>query len=125
MTPKPTALKLRNRSRCLSITYPCGDHYELSWEYLRVFSPSAESGKHGQQSSAAIAGKEAVQLLEVKPAGHYAMQLVFDDGHDSGFYTWEYLYDLCVNSTTLWSRYLADLQRNGLSRDPSTQILKL
>lgn len=124
-SPKPTNLQLRERSRCLTVTYPDGDSYELTWEFLRVFSPAAGSGKHGQQSSVLTAGKKQVRLLEIKPAGHYAMQLIFDDGHDSGLYTWGYLHDLCLNSTARWSRYLDEIHRAGLSRDPSTQILKL
>lgn len=122
--PKPTALHLRKQSRVLELEYGNGERYSLSWEYLRVHSPSAEVRGHHPSQAVLQIGKKNVAVLEIKPVGHYALQLVFDDGHDTGLYSWDYLYTLCREHDTRWEAYLTELQRAGGSRDPDTQVVQ-
>jgi DUF971 family protein len=95
----------------------------LSAEFLRVFSPSAEVRGHGPGQEVLQAGKAGVQITAINPVGHYAVQLVFDDGHDSGLYSWSYLHDLISRQTHLWRNYVARLDAAGLGRDADTQVL--
>ena len=120
--PQPTHIRLRKRSRVLELEYG-QECYSLDWEYLRVYSPSAEVRGHHESQAVLQTGKRDVAINELKPVGHYALQLVFDDGHDSGLYTWEYLYRLCTQKADLWQAYLDDLREAGASRDPNTQVL--
>jgi DUF971 family protein len=121
--PKPEQVRLRRGSRVLELTYPGEAPYELSWEYLRVYSPSAEVRGHHPAEAVLQTGKKNVALVEVKPVGHYALQLVFDDGHDTGLYTWAYLRQLAAEREARWQAYLEDLEQAGASRDPDTQVL--
>ncbi|MCL7462784.1 DUF971 domain-containing protein [Pseudomonas sp. NW5] len=118
----PTAIRLHKASRTLELQY--GDaHYQLSAEFLRVHSPSAEVRGHGRP--VLQHGKQAVALVGVEPAGQYALKLIFDDGHDSGLYSWDYLYQLATTQDALWAEYLAALAAAGKSRDPDESVVRL
>ena len=121
----PSGIRLHRQSRELELDYPGGDSYRLSCEYLRVFSPSAEVRGHGPGQETLQTGKLKVTISDLKPVGNYALQLVFDDGHDTGIYSWDYLHHLCVDHDALWQDYLDRLDRAGASRDPDVQVLKL
>lgn len=112
----PTEIRLRSASRLLLVTFDDGAHYELPCEYLRVFSPSAEVRGHGPGQEVLQTGKAEVGITQVEPVGHYAVKLVFDDGHDSGLYTWDYLYELGRDYESNWQGYLAALEAEGASR---------
>jgi DUF971 family protein len=115
-SPLPSQIKLHKKSRTLELTY--GDSsFELTAEYLRVHSPSAEVRGHGIGNGVLQTGKKLVAIKEVVPSGNYALKIVFDDGHDSGLYTWDCLYDLAHNHDQYWSEYLAKLETAGASRD--------
>jgi DUF971 family protein len=90
----PTEIRLRTKSRLLQVSFADGSQYELPFEYLRVNSPSAEVQGHGPGQKVTVTGKENVLIKAVEPVGHYAVKLVFDDGHDSGLFTWKYLREL-------------------------------
>lgn len=115
----PRDIQLHRRSRTLELRYEdqAGEErYELSSEYLRVYSPSAEVRGHGKGSEVLQTGKQNVAILGLEPAGNYAVQIIFDDGHDSGLYSWQYLYELCVNKDAYWQDYLQRLAAAGASR---------
>jgi DUF971 family protein len=120
---KPTGIALHTRSRELELEYPGGERHRLSCEYLRVFSPSAEVRGHGPGQEVLQSGKINVAITAIKPVGNYALQLVFDDGHDTGLYSWDYLYQLCVNREAWWQDYLQRLDVAGASRDPAVQVV--
>lgn len=122
---RPTAIQLHSRSRLLDLEYADGERYSLSCEYLRVHSPSAEVLGHGPGQEVLQTGKINVSITAINPVGNYALQLVFDDGHDTGLYSWRYLYDLCVEQESRWQDYLDRLTAAGASRDPDVQVLKL
>ena len=122
--PRPTAIRLRRQSRVLELEYPGGQVFQLDWEFLRVHSPSAEVRGHHPAQAVLQIGKRDVAVTAVRPVGHYALQLVFDDGHDSGLYAWDYLYTLCTQREELWARYLEALEAAGATRDPDTQVVK-
>ena len=119
----PSAINLHKASKTLTLTYPSGEEYHLPAELLRVHSPSAEVQGHGKPILQF--GKINVGLLKIEPAGQYALKLTFDDGHDSGLFTWEYLYQLGKRKDELWQDYLAELKAAGKSRDPSESVVKL
>jgi len=119
----PSAINLHKASKTLTLKYPTGEEYHLPAELLRVHSPSAEVQGHGKPILQF--GKINVGLTKVEPAGQYALKLTFDDGHDSGLFTWEYLYQLGVRQQALWDDYLAELKKAGKSRDPSESVVKL
>lgn len=119
----PCAINLHKTSNILTLKYPSGEEYHLPAELLRVHSPSAEVQGHGKPILQF--GKINVGLLKIEPAGQYALKLTFDDGHDSGLFTWEYLYQLGVRKDELWQDYLAELKAAGKSRDPSVSVVKL
>jgi DUF971 family protein len=121
----PNDVKLHSRSRDLELNYAGGEVHRLSCEYLRVYSPSAEVKGHGPGQEVLQAGKLNVAITEIRPVGNYALQLVFDDGHDTGIYSWDYLYHLCHNQERLWQDYLERLSAAGASRDPDIQVLRL
>ena len=104
--PIPTEIKLRNRSRVLEVSFDDGSRFELPFEYLRVSSPSAEVKGHGPGQEVLVLGKENVGIRAVEPVGQYAVRLVFDDGHDTGLYTWKYLHELGRDREARWARYL-------------------
>lgn len=120
----PTALRLRKGSRVLELDYADGRQFSLSWEFLRVHSPSAEVRGHYPSQAVLQSGKKDVAITEVRPVGHYAIQIIFDDGHDSGLYSWDYLLELCEQESTLWAAYLEQLEQAGASRDPHTQVVR-
>ena len=112
----PRELKLKDGGRLLSIDYEDAT-FALSDEYLRVTSPSAEVQGHSAAERRTIGGKRHVVIKAVEPVGNYAVKLVFDDGHDSGLFTWDYLYRLGAEETATWARYQTELDAKGLSRD--------
>ncbi|MGB0664583.1 MAG: gamma-butyrobetaine hydroxylase-like domain-containing protein [Pontibacterium sp.] len=113
---QPTAIKLHKKSRTLELIY--GDKsYELTAEFLRVLSPSAEVRGHGEGNGILQVGKKHVGITAVQPAGRYALKISFDDGHDSGLYTWAYLKDLSENQAAHWADYLQQIEQAGASRD--------
>ena len=110
----PTAIRLRTKSRVLEVTFADGVRFELPFEYLRVYSPSAEVRGHGPGQETLQLGKHAVGIRAVEPVGRYAVRLVFDDGHDTGIYTWNYLHELGQTHAEKWQRYLDRLAQLGL-----------
>ena len=104
--PLPTEIRLRRAARVLAVSFADGSRYELPFEYLRVYSPSAEVKGHGPGQEVLVLGKEDVQVTAVEPVGQYAVKLVFDDGHDTGLYTWKYLHELGREREERWARYL-------------------
>ncbi len=123
--PMPLGVELHTRSRVLELEYPGQHRFRLSYEFLRVMSPSAEVRGHGPGQEVLQQGKLNVLIKELKQVGNYALQPVFDDGHDTGIFAWDYLYELCVNHDSLWTDYLQRLQAAGASRDPEVQVVKL
>jgi len=114
--PIPRDIKLHKKSRTLELVYEDGS-FELPAEFLRVLSPSAEVRGHGIGNGVLQTNKKFVALTDIRPAGNYALKLVFDDGHDSGLYTWEYLHDLAHRQQEYWDDYLKQLEAAGESRD--------
>ena len=112
--PTPTEVRLRTRSRVLEVAYGPDERYELPFEYLRVYSPSAEVRGHGPGQETLQLGKHEVGVKAVEPVGRYAVRIVFDDGHDSGLYTWGYLRELGQTREEKWRRYLERLAQLGL-----------
>jgi DUF971 family protein len=112
--PRPTEIKLRSRSRVLDVAFDDGTRFELPFEYLRVYSPSAEVRGHGPGQEALQLGKHEVGVRSVDPVGNYAVRIVFDDGHDTGLYTWGYLHELGRTRAENWQRYLDRLAKLGL-----------
>ena len=122
---RPVGIKLRTKSRQLELAYENGKRYSLSCEYLRVYSPSAEVKGHGPGQEVLQTEKLNVNITAIKPVGNYALQLVFDDDHDTGLYSWPYLYQLCTMHDQWWQIYLERMSEAGASRDPTVQVLKL
>ncbi len=121
-TASPTEIKLHQKSRVLEIAFEDGKLYTLPFEFLRVYSPSAEVRGHGPGQEVLQVGKKDVEITQVEPVGSYAVQLVFSDGHDSGLYSWDYLYNLGVNQDSMWTHYLERLQAAGASREAATGV---
>jgi DUF971 family protein len=121
----PSKVKLHRGSNTLELEYKDGRQYRLTAEYLRVYSPSAEVRGHGVGQEVLQWGKKNVALTSVEPAGKYALKLVFDDGHDSGLYSWEYLLELGQSEPEKWRDYLDRLAAAGLDRDPDVSVVKL
>ena len=119
----PSAIELHKDSKTLTLKYGEGESYTLPAEFLRVHSPSAEVQGHG--NPILQYGKLHVGLSKIEPAGQYALKLSFDDGHDSGLFTWDYLHHLATNQERLWAEYLAALAAAGKSRDPDESVVKL
>lgn len=117
-TPTPTEIKLHKQSRILEVAFNDGKRFEFTCEYLRVFSPSAEVRGHGPGQEVLQVGKKDVEIVDIRPVGQYAINLVFSDQHDSGLYSWDYLYDLGVNQERYWQNYLQRLEAAGASREP-------
>jgi DUF971 family protein len=112
--PHPTNIKSRTQSRVLEVSFDDGSVFELPYEYLRVYSPSAEVRGHGPGQEQLQLGKHAVAISKVEPVGNYAVRLVFDDGHDTGLYTWAYLYELGRDRSLKWQSYLDRLRELGI-----------
>jgi DUF971 family protein len=115
-TPVPTNITLHSASRLLEVEFDDGQAFKLSFEFLRVYSPSAEVRGHAHGQETLQVGKQDVTITELQPVGHYAVQPIFSDGHTSGIYSWEYLYEIGVNQSRLWAQYLAELETAGASR---------
>lgn len=122
--PTPVNVHYRKKHQILELHYADGQVLELSAELLRVYSPSAEVRGHGEGNEILQTGKKYVALTDIQPAGHYAVKLCFDDGHDSGLYTWEYLYELGRHQDAFWQDYLRRLDVAGASREPSLISVK-
>ena len=117
-TPRPTELVLHQASHALEVAFDDGSRFSLPCEYLRVESPSAEVQGHGPGQKVLVPGKRDVNIRGIVPVGNYAVQLQFDDGHDSGIYSWSYLHELGREREQRWASYLAELESRGLSRSP-------
>src|SRR5689334_23540492 len=117
MLPQPTEIKLHQASHVLEITFSDGRNFRLPYEFLRVSSPSAEVRGHGPGQETLQTGKRDVTITSIEPVGHYALRPTFSDGHSTGIYSWEYLYDLGFRQDELWRRYLERLAQAGASRD--------
>ena len=115
--PQPTDITLHAASRVLEIAYDDGQTFRLPFEFLRVYSPSAEVRGHGPGQETLQVGKREVSITRLDPVGHYAIQPVFSDGHSSGIFSWGYLYEIGANQERLWADYLAQLDAAGASRD--------
>jgi DUF971 family protein len=118
MTPTPTEIRLKRLEKRLEIDFDDGASFALPAEYLRVESPSAEVQGHGPAQRKTIPGRRHVGILGVEPVGHYAVRILFDDLHDTGIYSWEYLHTLGREQSQRWQAYLKALDLQGLSRDP-------
>ena len=116
-TPRPTEIHLHQVSRVLDVTFDDGRAFSLPCEYLRVFSPSAEVRGHGPGQETLQVGKREVGISAIDPVGMYAVKFVFTDGHDTGIYSWDYLYELGEKQASNWKSYLARLEQAGKSRD--------
>lgn len=116
-TPIPTDIKLHQKSRFVELFYENGERYELDFEFLRVFTPSAEARGHGPGQEVLQTGKRNVEIKRIEPIGNYALCFVFSDGHDSGLYSWDLLYNLGKHHDELWQDYLKQIEAQGLSRD--------
>lgn len=115
--PVPTEIKLRQKSRLMELAFDDGSHFELSYELLRVYSPSAEVRGHGPGQEVLQTGKRGVDIAQLDPVGGYAVQPAFSDGHNTGLYSWDYLYWLGANRDALWQQYIERMEQAGASRD--------
>ncbi|MET0668327.1 MAG: DUF971 domain-containing protein [Methyloceanibacter sp.] len=114
--PWPTELKLDKDKRVLTVSFDDGAHFALPAELLRVLSPSAEVQGHSEDQRVTVGGKRSVAILRLEPVGNYAVRIVFDDGHDTGLFSWSYLRELGEQQEARWQAYLADLAAKGLTR---------
>lgn len=118
-TPTPTGITLHRKSRIMEVSFDDGSRFSLPFEYLRVYSPSAEVRGHGPGQEVLQLGKRDVDVVDIEAVGNYAVKPVFSDGHDSGLYSWDYLYMLGRDHDALWQQYLDRLASDGGSRDPA------
>ena len=114
----PTDIRYKSDARALEITFDNGENFTLPAEFLRVESPSAEVQGHHPSQKQTLSGRRMVGIIKIEQVGNYAIRLTFDDLHDSGIYSWQYLYKLACNQQDLWQKYLDELSAKGLSRDP-------
>ncbi len=114
--PWPTELRIRNQGDTLAVSFDDGQSFDLSAEYLRVESPSAEVKGHGPGQETTVAGKILVKILDVEAVGNYAVKIQFTDRHSSGIYSWDYLYKLGLEHAEIWEKYLRKLEEEGKSR---------
>ena len=117
-SPQPTEIKLHQKSRVLEIAFADGKSYRLPFEFLRVHSPSAEVRGHGPGQEVLQTGKKDVDITRVEPVGSYAIQLCFSDGHETGIYSWDLLYQYGAQQETMWRQYLERMEQAGASREP-------
>lgn len=117
-SPWPVEIRLKSADKVLEIDFDSGETFRLPAEYLRVESPSAEVQGHVPSQKQIVAGRRHVGILAVEPVGNYAIRIKFDDLHDTGIYSWTYLYELGRVQEKRWSTYLAELDKRGLSREP-------
>ncbi len=116
-TPHPTEIKFHQKSRVLDIRFSDGKSFQFSCEFLRVHSPSAEVSGHGPGQEVLQTGKKMVSVSKIEPVGNYAIQLNFTDGHNTGLYSWDLLYNFGLNQDTMWQRYIQRLEAAGASRE--------
>ena len=121
----PIKIKINKKTGSLSLEYQEDENFLLTGEYLRVHSPSAEVKGHGKGQEILQNGKKFVKICSVESVGNYALKLIFSDSHDSGIYTWSYLYDLAIHQKKYWGIYLKKLSDSGKYRDPSLQALRI
>ena len=114
----PTELRLKSAEKRLEVDFDDGRRFSFPAEFLRVESPSAEVRGHGPGQRTLVVGRRHVGIMQLEPVGNYAVRIVFDDLHDTGIYSWRYLYELGENRDRLWQAYLAAVEARGLSRDP-------
>lgn len=119
-TPQPTEIKLHQKSRILEVAFADGKTFQLSCEFLRVHSPSAEVRGHGPGQEVLQIGKKNVEITKIEPVGSYAVQLAFSDGHDTGIYSWDLLYDYGLRQAEMWQNYLKRMAEAGASREPGS-----
>jgi DUF971 family protein len=119
-SPQPTEIKLHQKSRVIELVFSDASRFELSYELLRVYSPSAEVRGHGPGQEVLQVGKREVDISALEPVGNYAVQPTFSDGHSTGIYSWDYLFWLGTNRDTLWGQYLDRLKEAGASREPGS-----
>ncbi len=115
-SPKPTDIRLHQASHLLEIAFDDGASFSLPCEFLRVYSPSAEVSGHGPGQEVLQTGKQNVNIIGIEPVGHYAVKLAFSDGHDTGLYSWDYLYELGTHQVVMWQEYLNRLAASGKER---------
>ncbi|MEQ1879369.1 MAG: DUF971 domain-containing protein [Burkholderiales bacterium] len=115
--PRPTEIRLLQKSRVLEISFDDAREFRFPFEFLRVYSPSAEVRGHSAGQEVLQTGKRDVEVIELEPVGNYAIRPRFSDGHDTGLYSWDYLYELGKNQDDLWRRYLEKMQKAGATRD--------
>ncbi len=121
-SPIPTEIKLHQQSKVMEVAFNDDRRFSFPFEYLRVFSPSAEVRGHGPGQEVLQVGKKNVDIKNIEPVGQYAVVLVFSDGHDSGIYSWDYLYDLGAKQDFYWQSYLRRMEEAGASREPKTLV---
>ena len=114
----PTQIRLKKEEKRLEVDFDDGRTFSYPAEFLRVVSPSAEVQGHNPSQKQTVAGRRHVGIMRLEPVGNYAVRIVFDDLHDSGIYSWKYLYEIGAEQEALWTEYLEELQAKGLSRDP-------
>lgn len=114
--PNPVEINLHQKSKQLEVSFDDGSRFHFPCEFLRVFSPSAEVRGHGPGQEVLQVGKEEVNIDGIEPVGNYAIKLIFSDGHDSGIYSWDLLYNYGLHQEKMWQEYLADLQTRGIAR---------
>jgi DUF971 family protein len=122
---QPKDIRLHKKTAVLELTWPDGSSHQLPAEFLRVYSPSAEVRGHGQGQEVLQTGKREVRIDAIDPVGHYAIRLHFDDDHNTGIYTWEYLRELALDQQKLWDQYLARLQAAGARREPPNSAVQV
>lgn len=120
--PHPTEIRLRKSAGVLAVSFGSGEKFELPFEYLRVFSPSAEVSGHGPGQEILQIGKEHVKVTGIEPVGSYAVRLIFDDGHSTGLYSWSVLYELGKDRDAKWNRYLQRLKEAGYQRKETAPV---
>lgn len=117
-TPRLLEIRLKKDRRTLHVSFDNGEAVDLSAEYLRVMSPSAEVQGHSPDQRQTVGGKRNVEIIKLEPIGNYAVRIIFDDLHDTGIYAWPYFLDLGREQAERWAQYLGELEEKGLSRDP-------
>ena len=117
-TPRPTEVRLKNEEKALEIDFDDGNSFRYPAELLRVESPSAEVQGHSPDQKVIVAGRRHVGIMGLEPVGHYALRIKFDDLHDTGIYSWNYLYELGRDQDEIWQKYLDAVASKGLDRDP-------
>jgi DUF971 family protein len=121
-SPIPTEIKLHQQSKVMEVAFNDDSRFNLPYEYLRVFSPSAEVRGHGPGQEVLQVGKKNIEIKAIEPVGQYAVVLVFSDGHDSGIYSWDYLYDLGAKQEFYWNSYLRRMEEAGASRESKALV---